>query len=247
MNRFFLHPDQIRDDKVSFPPDISHQILHVLRLSEGELVEVLDNQGHLFHVSLEITPSQGNLNGKITAVEASSEEPKTQVSLCFGMSNREKVEWILQKGTEIGVAAFYPFISSRTLVQSTSLSANREERWVRIIREAAEQSRRWRLPILNLPENFEQVLEKSLRSHALCLIAWEDAENNPLALKRCVQEYQGASIAVFVGPEGGFSEDEINLARKTGCQVISLGKRILRMETAAILFPALVLHDMGEL
>lgn len=247
MNRFFLNPNQIVNDVICFPPDISHQIQHVLRLNEGELVEVLDNQGHVFRVMLNSTASDDDAIGKIIAVEDADTEPKTKLSLCFGLSHRDKVEWILQKGTEVGVSSFYPFISSRTLVQSISLSDKRRERWERIIREAAEQSHRGRLPVMNSPLAFEVCLEKVQKSHGLCLLAWEGAEGDQMPLSSLVTGYDGESIAVFVGPEGGFSEDEARRAGATSCIIISLGQRILRMETAAIVLPALILHEVGEL
>jgi len=247
MNRFFLNPNQIVNDVVCFPPDISHQIQRVLRLNEGELVEVLDNQGHVFRVMLNSTASDDDVIGKIIAVEDADTEPKTKLSLCFGLSHRDKVEWILQKGTEIGVSNFYPFISSRTLVQSTSLTESKRHRWERIIREAAEQSHRGWLPVLEPPLAFEPCLEKVQKTHALCLLAWEGAEGDQTRMSKMVAGRRGESIAVFVGPEGGFSEDEARRAGAASCIIISLGQRILRMETAAIILPALVLHELGEL
>jgi 16S rRNA (uracil1498-N3)-methyltransferase len=247
MNRFFLSPKQILNDRVLFPPDISHQIKHVLRLREGGTVEVLDNEGHVFRVELNSTSSAESMSGRILAIEDVDTEPKTKLSLCFGLSHRDKVEWILQKGTEVGISSFYPFISSRTLVQSTSISANKQERWDRIIREAAEQSRRGYLPILKPPLVFETCLEKVQAAHALCLLAWEGADAHQMHLSRLVANKCCESIAVFVGPEGGFSDEEIQLTTESECEVISLGQRILRIETAAIILPALVLHELREL
>ena len=246
MNRFFLPPDQITDGNVHFSPDIAHQIRHVLRLEGGDNVAVLDNQGHLFIVSLQIPPDSDQVAGEVVSVEGVDTEPQTQVSLYFGLTSREKVEFILQKGTEIGVASFSPFVSSRTLVQSTALPEKKKARWERIIREAAEQSRRGKLPILQSPVGFEECLRQAKRDHSLCMIAWEEEEAARATLIQVAQAYAGGSIALFVGPEGGFSETEINTARALDCQVVSLGKRILRMETAAIIFPALVLQSAGE-
>jgi len=247
MNRFFISANQIIDDTVTFTGDISHQLQHVLRLGEGDLVEVLDNQGHVFRVALAATSYEEAITGRILSVTEETTEPTTRISLCFGLSNRDKVEWILQKGSEIGVSVFYPFISSRTLVQSTALSAHKKGRWERIIREAAEQSHRGRLPILNDPDAFEACLKKVISKHTLCLIAWENAEKHQKTLEEIIRGCLGESIAVFVGPEGGFSEDEIQTACANGCEVISLGRRILRMETAAMILPALILQEVGEL
>jgi 16S rRNA (uracil1498-N3)-methyltransferase len=247
MNRFFLSENQIVGDTVIFPSDITHQIRHVLRLDDGDVVEVLNNKGDVFRVSLTSMLSHGNGTGKIIGVEKIPAKIKTRLSLCFGLSHRDKVELILQKGTEVGVSGFYPFISSRTLVQSAKLSTHKKDRWERIIREAAEQSRRIHLPVLNQPLRFDQCLVKMQENQSLCLLAWESAEAEQLSLSQLLGKSRGESIAVYVGPEGGFSEEEVRQARDSGCNIISLGKRILRMETAAIVLPVLVLHEMGEL
>jgi len=151
MNRFFLKADQFSGKEVFFPPELAHQILHVLRLGEGDRVVVLDNQGQVHRVALHVPPGGRHVTGTIRETEPVTTEPGVHVSLCFGLSTRDKVEGILQKGTEIGVSAFYPFVSSRTRVQSTGLTVKKFARWVRIIREAAEQSHRGRLPVLNQP------------------------------------------------------------------------------------------------
>lgn len=247
MNRFFLTPDQFSQDSVNFPPDLAHQILHVLRLGEGDRVAVLDDRGQIFQVALSLGPDKNQVTGEIIDRDDVDSEPWVQVSLCFGLSNRDKVEWIIQKGTEIGISAFYPFVSSRTLVQSQGLSAKRVNRWEKIIKEAAEQSGRGRLPKLVLPMQYNECLVKAVDAHDLSLIAWEGAEQSCASLKSLVRNFDGKSIALFVGPEGGFSENEVDEAAAQGVQRVSLGKRILRMETAAIVFPALVLHELGAI
>jgi len=247
MNRFFLSEDNIEKKVVRFPPDVSHQILHVLRLDEGDRVRVLDNLGHVYLVSLQVDHDQKKVQGQIMKSEPAPGEPDTRISLCFGLSNRDKVEWILQKATEVGVSAFFPFISSRTLVQSASLSEKKRQRWERIIREAAEQSGRGRLPELQPPRDFSECLQVVRDTQGLLLAAWEGAGS--LEKYNLASQLTGGveSLALFVGPEGGFSEDEVRTLREFGCQMVSLGERILRMETAAIIFPALVLHRLGEL
>lgn len=247
MNRFFLNSKQISKDRVIFPADLAHQIVHVLRLGEGDEVAVLDDRGNIYRVELNIGPGTVQVGGEIVNRESTDSEPKIKVSLCFGLSNRDKVEWILQKGTEIGVSTFFPFVSSRTLVQSKTLSSKRVDRWERIIREAAEQSGRGRLPRLVLPMKYKQCLAETVDSHDLSLIAWEEAEQSRASLKSLISKFEGESIALFVGPEGGFSEKEVDHAQELGVHRVSLGKRILRMETAAIVFPALVLHELGAL
>ncbi len=243
MNRFFLTAKKIHENSViSFPPEIAHQILHVLRMKPGDQVEVLDNSGREFLVELTRLDSQ-MLQGQVIECHVVETEPDLFLSLCFGLTNRDKVEWILQKATEIGVSEFRPFISSRTLVQSTSLGEKKLERWNRIIREAAEQSGRGRLPVLCRPCDYGTLLSSLEQAFPVCLLAWESAKD----AARLTQLLSAERMALVIGPEGGFEAAETEMAMACGCQVVSLGKRILRMETAAMVFPALVLHALGEL
>lgn len=245
MHHFFLTPDSIQGQTVTFPRQTAHQIKNVLRLRGGDQVAVLDNSGKMYTVILVSDPAEQTMTGQIVAAESVSSEPNIHLALFFGLSSREKVEMILQKGTEIGVASFHPFVSSRTLVNSMTLSKSKHERWVRIIQEAAEQSGRGRLPVLIPPDTLENCLFKASRDHDLCLMAWENSEEDGIKLEGLRKRFSGGSIALFVGPEGGFSDDEAAKANDAGCQLVSLGARILRMETAAIVFPALVLHELG--
>jgi 16S rRNA (uracil1498-N3)-methyltransferase len=246
MNRFFLKPSFISDKEVNFPTDISHQMLQVLRLKTGDEVEVLDNLGHCYVAALSVDYTSKQVKGTIVQTKEVHKEGLIELSLCFGMTNRDKVEWILQKGTEIGVSAFYPFISSRTLVQSTAMSSKRTQRWERIIREAAEQSGKMFLPVLHQPMEFEACIENLSRENPLCLVAWEDADTVDYSLQTTLIGEKRRQIALFVGPEGGFSTEEINHAQTAKCEVVSLGNWTLRMETAAIVFPALVLYELGR-
>ncbi len=247
MHHFFLDPAQINSDQVRFPSDISHQIVNVLRLKDDDVVAVLDNSGSIYKVSLSIDRDSPRVTGKILTTDSADAEPETGLSLYFGLTHREKVEWILQKGTEIGVSAFLPFVSARTIVKKTTLSRNKFDRWVRIIREAAEQSHRGRLPVLNPPKPLAACFAESKEQHDLRLIAYEEAQAQGDSLRDLIRKNQFEKVALFIGPEGGFAKEEILLAEKEGCAIISLGARILRMETAAVVLPALVLYELGEL
>ena len=246
MNRFFVSPDRIAGKDIVFPADLTHQILHVLRLKDGDWVEVLDNRGQGFRVLLVFKEDESQVFGEIQEKIPVISEPSVKITLYFGLSNREKIEWIIQKGTEIGVSAFSPFISQRTLVRSSSISEKRRVRWERIVREAAEQSKRFRLPELNSPEALDTCFSIAQQLHDLNFIAWEGAPSDGQKLNEKLKDFKGKTVGLFVGPEGGFSEGEVKRAQEAGFRVVSLGKRILRMETAAIVFPALVLFALQD-
>lgn len=242
MNRFFIQPESIHGKKVVFPPDLSHQILHVLRMKEGDLVAVLDNSGMVYQVEIGVDSTDKLVQGRILSASPALAEPQVTIELCVGLSQRDKFEWILQKGTEVGVSIFTPFVSSRTLVQSGELKPKRRGRWETIIREAAEQSGRGKLPRLNDPVALDDLLEAQQEVRLLSLFAWEGIQAEQTRLEMLLTGFSGEIIRLFVGPEGGFSDDEVEAAQLNGCQVVSLGRRILRMETAAIFFPGLVLY-----
>ncbi len=262
MQRFFLSPQSIQSGSVSFPPDLSHQISSVLRLSPGQTVTVLDGQGNQYEVELTVV-ERSQAAGRVLSRRAAAGEPPVHLTLYLALSRREKFEWMLQKCTEVGAGAFVPVITSRTLVQDTRDAAKKLERWQRILREAAEQSRRGRIPDLHEPVRFEAALAAAAR-HDLKLIPWEGERTvtlrqalvgagfvpaqqpgeRPASEGQAQGPGEGLSAAIFIGPEGGFSEEEIQAARGAGFQPVTLGPRILRMETAAVVAAALVIYEI---
>jgi 16S rRNA (uracil1498-N3)-methyltransferase len=247
MHRFFVPPSWIQPPLVHFQGKIAQQIARVLRLAPGEVVTVLD--GSLLERQVRLTVIEREVvEGLIIAESTSTREPRLHLSLYIGMTQRVKFEWILQKGTELGVATFVPVISSRSLVQETTAEARKLERWEGILREAAEQCARGRIPVLRPPMPFAQALVDGKAGNQLSLIAWEKETGGNLKDRLSLLKNDGlASIAGLVGPEGGFSEEEAGQAMAAGWQPISLGGRILRMETAALTLAALIMYELGEL
>ncbi|HMD89454.1 MAG TPA: RsmE family RNA methyltransferase [Anaerolineaceae bacterium] len=252
MNRFFLPTDCINAGEVRFPEAISHQISQVLRLKIGEEVMALDNSGFEYRVEI-AQASAYAVTGKIKGRQACQGEPSGRVSLYLGLTQREKFETMLQKCTEAGAAAFTPVITSRSLVQTEKDISGKQERWNRIICEAAEQSGRGLLPSLSPALKFKRAL-KTTSQHGLVLFLWE--KETSVSLRQALQSYLQRSasgsnaernVALLIGPEGGYSDQEAEQARRAGCIPVSLGKRILRMETAALVATALVLYEMGDM
>ncbi|MEN4100966.1 MAG: RsmE family RNA methyltransferase [Anaerolineaceae bacterium] len=244
MHRFFLSPELLTGEIIVFPAHIARQMARVLRLKPGEHVFVLDGQGSEFEVEL-LAAGQEGIHGRIIARRAARGEPRTRLTLYLALTQREKFEWMLQKCTEVGAAAFVPLMTARSLVQDGRAAANKLERWARIVREAAEQSRRGLVPRLVAPLRFEEAISQA-KTHPLRLIAWEG--EHVAGLRQALAPLQDShtpALAVFIGPEGGFSEGEIAAARQAGFQPVTLGERILRMETAALVAAALILHELS--
>jgi 16S rRNA (uracil1498-N3)-methyltransferase len=237
LHRFFVPPAALQNGTVHFPPETAHQILHVLRLKVGERVVVLDNLGGGFVVEL-IEINRQNVVGRITAGADSASEPPVHLSLYLCLTQREKFEWMLQKCTEVGVNKFIPVISARSLIQDAHSLENKLARWQHILQEAAEQSGRSRIPDLYPPVEFDTAVHSAPAQNERCLAAWEQESGRRLgpALSGLKPH---ARTAVLIGPEGGLTREEISTAEQAGWLSISLGPRILRMETAAVVAAAL--------
>lgn len=247
MQRFFISHELIKQNEVFFPSDLAHQLSRVLRLREGARVIVLDNSGMEYEVELH-TFAKRSVQGTITERRLVDSEPNTHLTLYVALLKGKKLDLVLQKGTELGVSRFVPFLSQRSIINSLKkLGDAKMDRWESIIREAAEQSGRGRLPELSDPQLFEVALCEARSTEALSLIAWEKAGGK--SLKECLCGTSGerpTRLNLFIGPEGGFEEQEIVIAETYGLLPITLGPRILRAETASIAAVSAILYELGE-
>lgn len=240
MHRFFVAPECFAGERVVLPEQIAHQIRSVLRLRPGAAIVVLDNTGWEYEVLLRQVDRQ-HVVGEAVAKRLCPNEPSVQLTLYQALMKRDKFEWVLQKGTEIGVSHFVPLVTQRSLVQDVDIKEGKQLRWEKIITEAAEQSRRGCIPALHPPQALAEAL--AAQSAQPGLIAWEEAEG--LTIRDALGGGERPShISLFIGPEGGFAAEEVEAARAAGLKAITLGKRILRAETAALVAAALVLHEL---
>lgn len=222
--------------------ETARQIKTVLRMQPGDEIIVLDNSGNEWRVALTEVTGQA-VNGEILAVQPAQGEPSLHLSLYQGTLKAQKFEWVLQKGTEIGVSRFVPTICHRSIVNAQDDLARKRDRWERVILEAAEQSGRGRLPVLEPARPLAAAIRDAMLHHRLLIMAWEEAAGP--ALKEILDQVE-ASIALFIGPEGGFTVAEAALAREAGACLVKLGPRIMRAETAGLAASAAVLFAAGE-
>ena len=248
MHHFFIPPDWIHGDDVVLKDDIARQLVHVLRSQPGDRIVVLDDSGREFRVRLDVVrPSQ--VRGTITDSAVNTGEPPTRVTLYQGLLKGDKFEFVLQKGTELGIAAFVPMTCARSVPRPRVFHEgnSRLPRWRRIITEAAEQSRRGRIPALGDPVDFFSACD---RIEGRALIPWEQETTKGLRSTLLNWKAEGcdsSSVDIFVGPEGGFTEEEVQYAGSKGIVAVSLGARVIRAETAGIATAAAVLYEYGEL
>lgn len=237
--------------EIDLSPEIAHQARDVLRLPTGATLRLLDGVGGEYPARL-VLVERKRVIARIGARQAGHAEPATRVVLCQGMLKAAKFEIMLQKCTELGVAAFVPLLCERSVAVAEEASESKRRRWAKIVAEAIEQCGGTRLPKLCAPCTLTDAVT-SLPTDAIALIPWEETREMPLhaTLAGVIADRGGiaciSEVRIFIGPEGGFSASEIELAQRTGVIPVTLGPRILRAETAAIVSATLALDALGAL
>ena len=248
MHRFFVPPSHIEGDRVSLTADAARQLARVLRARPGDDIVVLDDTGIEYAVTLD-SVSARRASGVITDRYAGEGETRLAITLYQGLMKADRFEYVLQKGTELGISRFVPIISERTVARNV-ISANRLERWRKIMREAAEQSGRCKLPIIADTLAFTDACDAIAANGKPAIIGWELERDTGIrtTLLRIKPEIERAqSIAIIIGSEGGLTDAEVQLAVGRGIEPVSMGRRIFRAETAGIIAAAAVLYEMDEL
>ncbi len=250
--RFFVQPGSIAQGEVLLGGSQAHQIIAVLRMKAGDHCFVLDNTGWQYEVEVaDLKP--GEVRARVLSRKLVTTEPRTKITVYQGLLKADRFEYVLQKGTELGVVAFVPTVCERSVAGALDDRSGKTARWNRIIAEAAEQSGRGKLPVLQPATAFPQACSQA---RGISLIPWE--EESGRRLRDCLRQLtlDGASegkrprpfaVNLFVGPEGGFTSDEVETARQHGIVPVTLGPRILRAETAAIAAASAVLYELGDL
>jgi len=230
MTRFFVEPSQIIGSSIAFNAHDSHHLAVVLKRRVGDGVLICDGLGSEYLVTL-IQVGKNECSGKITDMYRLATEPRTKVTVAQSLPKTlDKLEWVLQHGTELGAVKFVPFYSLRSREDWRRLTPKRD-RWQEIVRSAAEQSRRALCPQVAPIASFSDVLSL-IPQFDLALFAYETEKET--SLRSILSTSSAAKILIIVGPEGGFADQEVQQAGNCEARAISLGPRILRTETAAL-------------
>ena len=255
MPHFFVSSKDIKGNEVLITGGEAKHIVTVLRKREGDKIDIFDGYGNEFKVRiLEIDRHAGlpRVKAEIITEKRRETEPKLKITLFQAIPKGNRLEFIIQKSTEIGISEIVPIITERTIVRLDHKKIKqRTLRWQKIAREAAKQSRRSAIPRVGPVLDFSQALKEfSARKPHTGIIAWEMEEKNRLreTLKSSVGG--GTSklpLAIFIGPEGGFTAEEVEEARKKGLVPVSLGSRILRTETAGLVVAIAALYESGDI
>ena len=240
MTRFFVDPDVFNRDTMVLSGE-NAQHAKVLRLKEGEIVLVCDGQGQecvcrVFQTAPEILLSVEDRRSSVS-------EPVVDVSVYVAFPKADKLEHVIQKATELGAREIIAFPSSRCVSRPDEKSLKKKlERWQKIALSAAQQSGRGRIPQVLVLNSFSAALSRAAQSdRALLFYENEDAYTLKMALEGSYR-----TVSLMVGPEGGLEETEVSQAQEAGLKICSLGKRILRCETAPLCALSAVMYDAGE-
>lgn len=242
MHRFFIPPEWISGSEVSLSGGLIHQLRNVLRLRPGASIVVLDDSGWEYQVELR---SLNENEASCTLIEKrqARSEPRVKITLYQATLKGSKFDFVLQKGTELGISRFVPVVSQRSVtVVPDRIENTKALRWRRIIQEAAEQSARGRLPTLEPATSFAAACREA---QGLSLLPWEGEER--LRIKDALAGREISTANIFIGPEGGFTTAEVEEAKSHGITPVTLGRRILRAETAALVAATAILYECGEI
>ncbi|MBQ9091564.1 MAG: 16S rRNA (uracil(1498)-N(3))-methyltransferase [Anaerotignum sp.] len=240
MPKFFFHNNDISRGQVQVFGEDEKHINTVLRAREGEEITLCDGEG--MDYQCRIASLERGVLLDILSKEVCETEPKVKITLYQGLPKADKMELIIQKCVELGVDRIVAVSTERTIVKLDKKEAKKLERWQKIAEAAAKQSGRGKIPEIGQQVlKFKEAVAEAKELDG-AIIPYEKEEET--GIRQFVQGFKGESIGVFIGPEGGFAEEEIALAQDNGIRPITLGKRILRTETAGMTTTAILLYEL---
>lgn len=254
MPQFFLPLDSLQEDSFLLKGPEAFHIVKVLRAKVGDRISLFDGKGGKFEGVIQGIDAEGSVSGKIVNVLEKKPVRPVELRLYQGLLKGSHWDYVLEKGTELGVTTFIPVLTPRTVVllREAERAHAKRERWERVVMAAAKQCQRAQLPKIEEPVEFRDAI-RACAGKGACVVAWEGLAGSSArdVLSKAlagVREGEGPIVVnLFIGPEGGFSDEEIELAESVGAVPIGLGPRILRAETAASAAAAVVLYELGVL
>jgi 16S rRNA (uracil1498-N3)-methyltransferase len=239
--RFFVEGVFDVGDRVDLEADDARKVRVVLRAADGDGVDVLDSSGRLFAATLRF---DGERAAAILELElAAPNVPSLQITLAQGMPKGQKMDFVVEKATELGIAAIVPFASARTV---GGARAGKVERWRRLAKSAAQQCGRRDVPAIDAPVDFAALVGR-LGAFDVALVPWELAPHVPLRERLPALLESARTALIVIGPEGGLGHEEALALESAGAHLISLGSRILRTETAGLVALASLLYARGDI
>ena len=246
VSRFYVDPENVQNNEIFIEGREAKHILAVMRLKEGDMVVVFDGTGEEYtgfikkadkkhrDLTVEIIKRIRPLANKVPEIDLAQAIPK-----------KEKMDYILEKATELGVSSIIPIITSRTIVRLDGPSALKKNiRWQKIAMAAAKQCGRVVTPEVKSIVSFKELLS-SLDSYDICLFA--TLHDPTVPIRSVLNEFHGRRILVLIGPEGGFTSDEIKQVDTMNCRFVSLGNNVFKSDTAGLFVLSVINYEFSDL
>jgi len=237
--QYFILSEDIKDNQCILSGDDFHHIIHVRRMQEGDSLSLRDDKGTFY------TGKIANIQRDSLIVKFQNQKKispqQIRLTLFVAFLKGKKFDFVVQKATEVGVSKIVPVYTERTVANIEKNSESKINRWAKIALEASKQCLRQNIPEINFPCSFKDAL--LLTDEKIKLIA---SLNENLNFKSFLDDNFSKEVALFIGPEGGFSKQEIELAEKNGWTALQLYGNQLRAETAAIVLPAIILYEWSR-
>ena len=245
MQHFFVVPDQVRDGYIEITGSDVNHMKNVLRMKTGEQLEISDGNNKKYLCEIESLEAD-KVTARILEEREAENELPSKLYLFQGLPKSDKMELIIQKAVELGVWEVIPVATKRAVVKlDQKKAAKKRERWSGISESAAKQAGRNVIPEIKQVMNFQEALSYA-KSLDVLLIPYELAEGMQDTKERIQAIQPGQSVGIFIGPEGGFEQEEVKLAMEAGAYPITLGKRILRTETAGMTMLSVLMYHLEQ-
>ena len=247
MPKFFVLPEKVNEDRCIIDTDDVAHITKVLRLKEGDSIVVCDSNGYDYEAVIS-SVEKNCVVCDIVSKTKSDTEPGVFVTLYQGIPKSSKMEYIIQKNTELGISKIVPCVMARCVskIDGEKAEQKKTERWRKIAESAAKQSGRGIVPEITAPVTFKQAVEQ-MKEDDIAFAPYECEEQN--RIKDVLKKYKKdiKNISFIIGPEGGFDPSEAELIKNSGIDTVSLGKRILRTETAGETVTAIIMYESDNM
>lgn len=243
MPRFFISSESVADGSFTLYPDDIKHIINVLRMKEGEVLTLCDSKGFDYKCKIKDI-SKNSISLELISKDKSVSEPDVKITLYQGIPKQDKMELIIQKAVELGIYRIVPVDTERAIVSLKGKEDKKISRWQKIAESASKQSGRGIIPEIAPVMTFTEAVTEASRE-GLAFIPYELEEEKMLST--IIKGFSEETMSYFIGPEGGFSEKEIALAKDHKIIPVSLGKRILRTETAGLAVLSAIMYELGEL
>lgn len=245
MSHFFIPSTQIQKDRLYIQGEDVNHMKNVLRMKPGEKFTAADEEGRIYHCQIESLEKQ-EVIGKICSSEMQKRELPSKIYLFQGLPKSDKMELIIQKAVELGAYQIIPVVTKRSIVKLDSKKeAAKIKRWQSIAKGAAEQSGRTLIPQVTPVISLDQAIEMG-KELDQCVIPYECATGMDGTRELFSKILPGMSVGIYIGPEGGFEVSEVERAKNAGISPITLGRRILRTETAGMTTLSILMYLLEE-